>query len=129
MSVDIEQPERIGEKESVVQSPQAAQVEQQLEKMKKGKNEREAQVLATQTHLMDPNFVHWQSSFTNFLMTWLVRMVDPTNRHPAVPIELPLPESTNEAFNMLPEWLFEDAIGFFNFLSRYVQISFGREGN
>lgn len=92
----------------------------QLDQMKKFKGAREAQVLAIQTHLLDPNFVHWQSSYTNFLMTWLVKIVDPKGQHPRVPIEMPLPEETTQAFNMLPEWLFEDAIGFFNFLSRWV---------
>lgn len=102
----------------LAQTPQASRVQAQIEQMKKAKNAREAQVLAIQTHLLDPNFVHWQSSYTNFLMTWLVRIVDPKGQHPRVPIEMPLPEETNQAFNMLPEWLFEDAIGFFNFLSR-----------
>ena len=90
----------------------------QLTKMKKDKDRFEGEMYAIQTHLLDPAFVSLQVGFSNFLMTWLVRAVDPVGKHPQTPIVLPLPEEAPEAFNMLPEFLFEDVIGFFQTISR-----------
>ena len=92
----------------------------QLDKLKKDRDHREGAYYAAQVQLLDPSFVALQASFSNFLMSWLVRAVDPKGQHPKQQIELPLPESAPDAFNMLPEFLFEDVIGFYSFVSRLV---------
>ena len=38
--------------------------------------------LAYQAQLFDPEFVFRQIGFTNFLETWLIRLVDPKKTHP-----------------------------------------------
>ena len=42
---------------------------------------------AYQVQLLDPEFIFRQLGFTNFVETWLVRMVDPKKKHPDPCIE------------------------------------------
>jgi ubiquitin conjugation factor E4 B len=95
-------------------------VRAQIERMKKEKEVRLAVIYGMQTHLLDPTFVSLQVAYSNFVMTWLVRLVDPKGKHPQELIEMPLPETAPRAFDMLPEFLFDDVIGFFAFISRCV---------
>lgn len=108
---------------SWIGTPQEPAARAQIEKIKKDKSRIESHLLAVQVQLLDPTFVGLQTGFSNFLMTWLVRCVDPVGKHPQVPIVLPLPETAPEAFNMLPEFLFDDVIGFFTAVSRYDRVA------
>jgi ubiquitin conjugation factor E4 B len=110
------------------QTPQEPMARSQIERMKKDKEVRLAIIYGIQTHLLDPNFVSLQANYSNFLMTWLVRLVDPKGKHPQQMIEMPLPEEAPRAFDMLPEFIFEDVIGFYAFISRCVCFAFACHG-
>lgn len=68
-----------------------------------------------------------------FLMTWMVRLVDPSHRHPAQLIEwvhkglhqltlrLPLPEEAPLHFRMLPEYLIENVAEYYDYLAQSVE--------
>ncbi|WWC70131.1 uncharacterized protein I206_104078 [Kwoniella pini CBS 10737] len=58
-------------------------------------------------------------SFLGYLMTWLIRMVDPVHKHPGTRINLPLPAEAPLEFRMLPEYLFDNITEYFDFLARY----------
>lgn len=45
-----------------------------------------ASIHAYDTQLLDPAFTRMNVTFCGFLMTWLLRMVDPKHQHPQVPI-------------------------------------------
>ena len=100
------------------QTPREAMHRTQLERMKAELQKQQARISATEVQLLDPQFIATQSAFFNFAMAWLVRAVDPHGKHPAVPIELPLPEKAPVEFSMLPEYLIDDTVGFFHFVSR-----------
>ena len=57
-------------------------------------------------------------TFSGFVASWLVRIVDPRGQHPAVNIELPLPKEVPPTFAALPELLVEDILDFSIFLLR-----------
>ncbi|OCF33004.1 ubiquitin-conjugation factor E4 B [Kwoniella heveanensis BCC8398] len=78
-----------------------------------------ASLHAYDTQLLDPALVRLNVSFLGFLMTWLVRLVDPRHQHPATPISLPLPTESPLEFRMLPEYLFDNIAEYFDFLARY----------
>ncbi|WVQ80243.1 hypothetical protein IAT38_002348 [Cryptococcus sp. DSM 104549] len=69
--------------------------------------------------LLDPANIRMNVSFLSFLMTWLIRLVDPTHQYPSRPISLPLPDEAPIAFRMLPEYLFENVAEYFDFLAKY----------
>jgi ubiquitin conjugation factor E4 B len=44
-------------------------------------------IFAYQVQLADPEFMYRNIGFTNFLSTWLIRLVDPRKAHPTPSIE------------------------------------------
>lgn len=46
-----------------------------------------SQHLAYEVQLLDPEYLAKCSSFSNLVMAWLVRLVDPKKQHPHVRIE------------------------------------------
>nr|XP_018262826.1 ubiquitin-conjugation factor E4 B [Kwoniella dejecticola CBS 10117]OBR84984.1 ubiquitin-conjugation factor E4 B [Kwoniella dejecticola CBS 10117] len=78
-----------------------------------------ASIHAYDTQLLDPALVRLTVSFMGFLMTWLIRLVDPSHRHPSIQIKLPLPAEASLEFRMLPEYLFDNVTEYFDFLARY----------
>lgn len=91
---------------------------------------------AIYVQMSEPELLSKSTSFCTFLMTWCVRMVDPTGQHPRKTVEyvlhlwcgfvvnvgdrLPLPDDCRESFKMLPEYILEDAIEHFNYVTRYA---------
>nr|XP_019011039.1 ubiquitin-conjugation factor E4 B [Kwoniella pini CBS 10737]OCF49820.1 ubiquitin-conjugation factor E4 B [Kwoniella pini CBS 10737] len=78
-----------------------------------------ASIHAYDTQLLDPAMVRLTVSFLGYLMTWLIRMVDPVHKHPGTRINLPLPAEAPLEFRMLPEYLFDNITEYFDFLARY----------
>ena len=78
-----------------------------------------ASLHAYDTQLLEPTFVRLNINFTTFLMTWLLRLVDPTHRYPSAPLELPLPADAPVQFRMLPEYIIDNVTEYLDFLSRY----------
>jgi len=83
---------------------------------------------AYQVQLVDPEFIFRQLGFTNFLESWLVRLVDPKKKHPDPCVEVPLPQEIPSEFKMLPEYFIEDVVDFLLFLLRNSPKSFDLTG-
>ncbi|BEI85504.1 hypothetical protein CcaverHIS002_0509050 [Cutaneotrichosporon cavernicola] len=81
-----------------------------------------ASVHAYDTQLLDPAFTRLNLTFCGFVMTWMLRLVDPKHQHPQVSISLPLPAEAPIQFKMLPEFLLENIVEYYLFLSRSVWI-------
>ena len=100
-------------------TPQEGAYKQQVERMKAEKEAFQARILASEVQLCDPGFIAKAANFSSFVMTWLVRLVDPKKQHPHQEISLDnLPEKTPLAFSMLPEYIVEDVTEFYFFISR-----------
>jgi len=67
-------------------------------------------------------------SFTNFVSTWSIRIVDPKHAHPSPTVELPLPEAVPTLFKTLPEFILEDVIDYYIFVIRHSPQSFELSG-
>ncbi|EGF97776.1 uncharacterized protein MELLADRAFT_118656 [Melampsora larici-populina 98AG31] len=100
-------------------TPMMARVKATIEKFELELSSREAKLTAYEVQMCDPEFLTKCNSFCSFVMTWCVRMVDPTHQHPKIPIKLPLPQDCPLAFRMLPEYVLEDVIEFYSFISRH----------
>ncbi|KAF7721031.1 hypothetical protein EC973_005541 [Apophysomyces ossiformis] len=75
--------------------------------------------LAYESMIMDGEFLSQIMRFYNLVMAWLVRLVDPSHKHPWQSVTLPLPSEIPETFCMLPEWIIEDIVEYFIFLGKY----------
>ncbi|KAL7421849.1 Ubiquitin conjugation factor E4 [Cryptotrichosporon argae] len=96
-----------------------AQGEATLNKLKADIATLHAHLHAYDTQLQDPALTRINVTFCGFLMTWLLRFVDPDKAHPKKPISLPLPAEAPAAFRMLPEYLFDNVTEYYDYLSRY----------
>jgi ubiquitin conjugation factor E4 B len=76
-------------------------------------------IFSYEVQLLDPAFIEKLHYFCSFSMAWLLRVVDPKGQHPQKPIELPLPEEVPERFAMLPEYLVEDIVTFYENVSKF----------
>jgi len=100
-------------------TPHEATRKASLEKFKKEISKLESQLVAYEVQMCDPEFLSKCNSFCSFVMTWCIKMVDPLHQHPRVPIKLPLPNECPLEFRMLPEYVLEDVIEFYSFISRH----------
>lgn len=92
---------------------------QQIAKMKAQLESLHSTILAMEVQLLDSSFIAKSANFANFVMNWLVRLVDPKGQHPVQTISLDgLPEQTPVVFSMLPEFLVEDVTEFYFSISR-----------
>ncbi|KAJ6613305.1 ubiquitin elongating factor core-domain-containing protein [Mycena sp. CBHHK59/15] len=97
-------------------SPLQARTEQAINSVKNEMGKIRMQQLAFEAQLLDPELVFRSIGFTNFLSTWLIRQVDPNNKHPNPPAELPLPAEVPMAFRVLPEYILEDIVDYLHFV-------------
>ncbi|KAG8932849.1 hypothetical protein FRC03_000161 [Tulasnella sp. 419] len=111
--------ERIEGDRSFIGTPVQAQAEAAIARVKKGREKIHMELFAYQVQLLDPDLIFRTISYTTFLMTWLIRLVDPKKQHPTVTVSLPLPQEIPVAFRMLPEYLIEDIVEFYIFLIRH----------
>lgn len=103
-------------------TPQEAAYKQQVERMKAQTEAFQGRILASEVQLCDPGFIAKAANFSSFVMSWLVRLVDPKKQHPHQEISLDnLPETTPLAFSMLPEYIVEDVTELYFFVSRFVK--------
>ena len=75
---------------------------------------------AYMTQLMDQELLFKSNTFTSFLVTWLIRFNDPAQKHPSPTVELPLPKEVSLDFRVLPEYILDNVIEYYVFLTRYV---------
>ncbi|GAA5985530.1 hypothetical protein JCM10908_007012 [Rhodotorula pacifica] len=101
-------------------TPQEASTQAGIDRYKKKIEQWRSHHLAYEVQLLDPDYLAKCSGFSNLVMAWLVRLVDPKKQHPQVRIDLPLPDQTPEIFRMLPEFLIEDITEFLSFASKFA---------
>jgi ubiquitin conjugation factor E4 B len=80
----------------------------------------ESNKLAMEAMVLDSEFLSHIMRFYNFVMSWMVRLVDLKGKHPWETVSLPLPKDVPEQFAMLPEWIVQDIVDFFTFLGKYA---------
>ncbi|KAI8580706.1 hypothetical protein K450DRAFT_235570 [Umbelopsis ramanniana AG] len=89
--------------------------------LQRGKNKltsMESNKLAMEAMVLDKDFLSHTMRFYNFVMSWMVRLVDPKGKHPWETVSLPLPKDVPVPFSMLPEWIVQDIVDFFVFLGK-----------
>ncbi|CAO1622459.1 unnamed protein product [Parajaminaea phylloscopi] len=104
-------------------TPQAAQYEAFIKQAQSQADKLTAQTHAAATQLLDDDFVDRLIHLISFTMTWLVRVADPTGKHPHQVVSLPLPQDVPVPFSMLPEHIFEDICDILLFLARHKPTS------
>ncbi|KAG6377167.1 ubiquitin elongating factor core-domain-containing protein [Boletus reticuloceps] len=88
----------------------------------------QTQQLAFRVQLLEPDFVLRFMGFTNFVSTWLIRRAGPKGLHPTPAVELPLPQEVPMSFRVLPEYILEDVVEFFLFVTRHSPDSLDLSG-
>lgn len=73
---------------------------------------------AYMTQLMDQELLFKSNTFTSFVVTWLIRFNDPVQKHPKPTVELPLPKEVSRDFRILPEYILDNVIEYYVFLTR-----------
>ncbi|KAJ9110282.1 hypothetical protein QFC19_001685 [Naganishia cerealis] len=99
---------------------QALQGEAAIQRFKGDIDVLRASVAAYDTQLLSKELMQRNISFLCFSMTWLIRLVDPTHRYPALTIKLPLPADAPMQFKMLPEYLIENVAEYLEFIVRWA---------
>lgn len=64
-----------------------ARMEAAINAVKAEMDKVQAAQMAFQTQLAEPELVFRAIGFTNFVSTWLIRLVDPRHQHPNPPVE------------------------------------------
>ncbi|GAA5833631.1 hypothetical protein JCM3766R1_002595 [Sporobolomyces carnicolor] len=101
-------------------TPAEAQALNAIDRYKKKIEQWKSHLLCYEVQLLDPEYLAKCIGYTNLMMAWLVRLVDPKGKHPHQKIEFPLPNKTPDVFRMLPEFLIEDITEFLSFASKYA---------
>lgn len=78
----------------------------------------QAAVWAYDSQLLSKDMLQRNLAYINFLMTWLIRLVDPRHQYPQKMIDLPLPAESPLAFRMLPEYMIENVSDYLDFVVR-----------
>ncbi|TBU62234.1 ubiquitin elongating factor core-domain-containing protein [Dichomitus squalens] len=99
-------------------TPYQARTEAAINAGKAEQDKLYAAQLAYETQLGDPELVFRSISFSNLVSTWLLRQVDPRQKHPNPTIDLPLPKDVPMAWRVLPEYLVEDVIEYHLYVIR-----------
>lgn len=74
---------------------------------------------ATMGVLLDETVQARSMQFMRFVIVWLLRLASGQNL-PKDSLKLPLPETEPEVFKCLPEYLLEDIVGNFKFITRHI---------
>ncbi|CAG8536201.1 5268_t:CDS:10 [Dentiscutata heterogama] len=103
-------------------TPMAARNEELLTHCKTQLEKYQSHRIAYETQLLDQVYLDHSLKFYNLVMNWMLRIVDPTGKHPEKRIQymLPLPPTPPDAFTMLPEFIFEDVTEIFLFVAKYI---------
>ncbi|KAK0557132.1 Ubiquitin conjugation factor E4 [Tilletia horrida] len=100
-------------------TPQAPQYENFITRTKAELESGREELVASAAQLLNPSLTERVVTFLSFVMTWLVRMAEPSGKHPNSTVSLPLPQDVPKRFSMLPEHIFEDVVDILLFFGRY----------
>lgn len=98
-------------------TPMQARTEAAINQVKLEQAKIRSSQMAFEAQLNDPDLVFRSIGFTTFLSTWLIRQVDPKKTHPNPPAIIPLPKEVPMAFRVLPEYIVEDIVNYFYFVT------------
>ncbi|KAF8713267.1 peptidyl-tyrosine sulfation, partial [Rhizoctonia solani] len=99
--------------------PQQTLHQARIERVKADKTKFQRELLTYEVQLQDPEITQRNLAFTNFMMVWILRMVDPTHQYPSKPMTLPLPEQVPDEFRILPEYFVEDVVDYYIYIMKY----------
>ncbi|KAJ1303373.1 hypothetical protein OPQ81_011567 [Rhizoctonia solani] len=99
--------------------PQHTLHQARIERVKADKAKFQRELLTYEVQLQDPEITQRNLAFTNFMIVWMLRMVDPTHQYPNKPMTLPLPEQVPDEFRMLPEYFIEDVVDYYIYVMKY----------
>jgi ubiquitin conjugation factor E4 B len=100
-------------------TPRAMQYESYLKRGQAETIRMEQTLYASETQLLDNDFVSRLVTMLSFVMTWLVRVAEADGDHPRKTVKLPLSKEVPTQFRMLPEHIFEDVCEILLFFGRY----------
>ncbi|TRM64104.1 ubiquitin elongating factor core-domain-containing protein [Schizophyllum amplum] len=109
-------------------SPHQARTQQALDQGKIELNKLKSHQMTFAAQLLDPDLLLRHLGFTNFLSTWVIRQVDPLKTHPAPSVELPLPQEVPMSFRVLPEYILEDIVDHYHFVTQDARDKFDVAG-
>ncbi|KDN45409.1 hypothetical protein RSAG8_04996, partial [Rhizoctonia solani AG-8 WAC10335] len=98
--------------------PQQTLHQRRIEQVKTDKAKYQRELLTYEVQLQDSELTQRNLAFTNFMMVWMIRMVDPTHQYPNKPMTLPLPEQVLDDFRMLPEYFVEDVVDYYIYIMK-----------
>ncbi|KAI0322359.1 ubiquitin elongating factor core-domain-containing protein [Amylostereum chailletii] len=99
-------------------SPFQARMEAAIKQTKAQMSDIKAKQAAATAQLYDPEFLFRNNTFVTFVITWLIRLADPKKTHPNPVVDLPLPKNVPMDFRILPEYILEDVIDYYSFVTR-----------
>ncbi len=77
-------------------------------------------ILAIQGVLLDETVQARSMQLMRYVIVWLLRLVSPNASFPKKELQLPLTETQPVQFRCLPEYLVEDIVGNFKFITRWM---------
>lgn len=108
------------ERQKYAQSPMAlAHFDSMFKKYKDQVEQGHCVYFATEGILLDDLSQARSMSFMRYVIVWLLRVVSGTE-FPTQPIQLPLPQEQPDIFKNLPEYLIEDVVDHFKFLTSHM---------
>ncbi|KAG8733450.1 hypothetical protein FRC11_006177 [Ceratobasidium sp. 423] len=99
--------------------PQQTLHQGRIERVKTDKAKYQRELLTYEVQLQDSELTQRNLAFANFMMVWVLRMVDPTHQYPSKPMTLPLPEQAPDEFRVLPEYFIEDVVDYYIHVMKY----------
>ncbi|CAE6512214.1 unnamed protein product [Rhizoctonia solani] len=93
--------------------PQQTAHQARVDRVKTDKAKYQRELLTYEVQIQDSELTQRNLAFTNFMMAWVLRMVDPMHQYPSKPMTLPLPEQVPDDFRMLPEYFIEDVVDYY----------------
>ncbi|ESZ97080.1 hypothetical protein SBOR_2510 [Sclerotinia borealis F-4128] len=109
------------ERAKITQDPRAAAViDLRLQRINTVLENSMSKKMAIEGVLSDKPMQAKSLIFMRYVTVWLLRIATETGYTPSQTIKLPLPSTTPEAFDYLPEYVLEDIITNFNFIIQFI---------
>lgn len=99
---------------------QLAVFDNHVKKVKAQIERGQCTILAIQGVLLDETTQARSMQLMRYVIVWLLRIASPGTGFPKQELQLPLPADQSTAFKCLPEYFFEDIVGNFKFITRYM---------
>jgi ubiquitin conjugation factor E4 B len=106
---------------NISQQPQSLDIfERHLKRFKDQLEKTRCLIEAVKGVLLDDQIQARSMLLMRYVITWLLRIVQPGSNYPKTPIKLPLAEQPSATFACLPEYLLEDIVDNFKFVTSHM---------